>query len=76
MMYILLFIGGHTLSGACIETDALDELIPDWKEKEVFAAIFISLDLGQLFCTLILSHYLYNHKLSQNCLIQIFDFVT
>ncbi|EDO47030.1 predicted protein [Nematostella vectensis] len=26
-------IGGHTLSGACIETSALDELIPDWKEK-------------------------------------------
>lgn len=25
-------IGGHTLSGACIETDPLDELIPDWKE--------------------------------------------
>ncbi|XP_065670152.1 electron transfer flavoprotein-ubiquinone oxidoreductase, mitochondrial isoform X2 [Hydra vulgaris] len=27
-------IGGHTLSGACIETSALDELIPDWKEKK------------------------------------------
>lgn len=26
-------IGMHTLSGACIETKALDELIPDWKEK-------------------------------------------
>ncbi|KAF7489344.1 Electron transfer flavoprotein-ubiquinone oxidoreductase [Sarcoptes scabiei] len=26
-------IGMHTLSGACIETRALDELIPDWKEK-------------------------------------------
>lgn len=25
--------GAHTLSGACIETKALDELIPDWKEK-------------------------------------------
>lgn len=25
-------IGGHTLSGACIETKALDELIPNWKE--------------------------------------------
>ncbi|CAB3373648.1 Hypothetical predicted protein [Cloeon dipterum] len=23
----------HTLSGACIETRALDELIPDWKDK-------------------------------------------
>ncbi|XP_060606145.1 electron transfer flavoprotein-ubiquinone oxidoreductase, mitochondrial-like [Ruditapes philippinarum] len=27
-------IGGHTLSGACIETRALDELFPDWKEKD------------------------------------------
>lgn len=26
-------IGAHTLSGACIETRALDELIPDWKER-------------------------------------------
>lgn len=26
-------VGLHTLSGACIETKALDELIPDWKEK-------------------------------------------
>ncbi|XP_054712052.1 electron transfer flavoprotein-ubiquinone oxidoreductase, mitochondrial-like [Uloborus diversus] len=26
-------IGGHILSGACIETDALDKLIPDWKDK-------------------------------------------
>ncbi|CAD5121441.1 DgyrCDS9950 [Dimorphilus gyrociliatus] len=26
-------IGGNTLSGACIETSALNELIPDWKEK-------------------------------------------
>ncbi|XP_064077630.1 electron transfer flavoprotein-ubiquinone oxidoreductase, mitochondrial-like [Macrobrachium nipponense] len=24
---------GHTLSGACLETHALDELIPDWKER-------------------------------------------
>jgi len=27
-------VGGHILSGACIETTALDELIPDWKDKE------------------------------------------
>ncbi|GBM56990.1 Electron transfer flavoprotein-ubiquinone oxidoreductase, mitochondrial, partial [Araneus ventricosus] len=27
-------IGGHILSGACIETEALDSLIPDWKEKD------------------------------------------
>ncbi|XP_002736184.1 electron transfer flavoprotein-ubiquinone oxidoreductase, mitochondrial-like [Saccoglossus kowalevskii] len=26
-------IGGHTLSGACLEPVALNELIPDWKEK-------------------------------------------
>jgi NADPH-dependent 2,4-dienoyl-CoA reductase/sulfur reductase-like enzyme len=29
------YIGAHTLSGACIETNALNELIPDWKEKGV-----------------------------------------
>ncbi|XP_071846903.1 electron transfer flavoprotein-ubiquinone oxidoreductase, mitochondrial-like isoform X2 [Apostichopus japonicus] len=27
-------LGAHTLSGACLETHALDELIPDWKEKD------------------------------------------
>ena len=26
-------VGAHILSGAVIETKALDELIPDWKEK-------------------------------------------
>ncbi|CAG2102509.1 unnamed protein product, partial [Medioppia subpectinata] len=26
-------IGLHTLSGACIETKALDELIPDWRDR-------------------------------------------
>jgi electron-transferring-flavoprotein dehydrogenase len=26
-------VGAHILSGACIETRALDELIPDWKDK-------------------------------------------
>ncbi|CAL4066348.1 unnamed protein product, partial [Meganyctiphanes norvegica] len=26
-------IGAHTLSGACIEPQALNELIPDWKER-------------------------------------------
>ncbi|MCB1764392.1 MAG: NAD(P)-binding protein, partial [Gammaproteobacteria bacterium] len=25
-------VGAHILSGACIETRALDELLPDWKE--------------------------------------------
>ena len=32
--------GGHILSGACIETHALDELIPDWKEKGVHYTVF------------------------------------
>ena len=27
-------VGGHILSGACLEPRALDELIPDWKEKD------------------------------------------
>ena len=27
-------IGAHTLSGAVIETRALDELIPNWKELD------------------------------------------
>lgn len=27
-------LGGHTLSGACLETHALDELIPNWKELD------------------------------------------
>lgn len=26
-------VGGHILSGACIEPVALNELIPDWQEK-------------------------------------------
>lgn len=26
-------VGGHILSGAVIQTNALEELIPDWKEK-------------------------------------------
>lgn len=25
-------VGGHTLSGACIETDPIDELFPDWRD--------------------------------------------
>lgn len=28
-----LFLGGHILSGACLEPHALNELIPDWKER-------------------------------------------
>lgn len=30
---ILFLPAGHILSGACIETVALDELIPDWAER-------------------------------------------
>ncbi len=30
------YIGAHTLSGACIEPRALEELFPDWKERGVF----------------------------------------
>ena len=26
-------VGGHILSGACLEPSTLDELIPDWKER-------------------------------------------
>ena len=29
------YIGAHTLSGACIEPRALEELIPNWKELGV-----------------------------------------
>ena len=29
------YIGAHTLSGACIEPHALNELLPDWKERNV-----------------------------------------
>lgn len=34
-LYNCYILGGHTLSGACIETRALDELFPDWKDKDV-----------------------------------------
>lgn len=27
-------VGGHTLSGACIESKALDELLPNWKDMD------------------------------------------
>ena len=27
--------GGHTLSGACLEPRALNELFPNWKEMDV-----------------------------------------
>lgn len=33
-------IGGHILSGACIEPGPLMELIPDWKEKGVRVLLF------------------------------------
>ena len=28
------YVSAHTLSGACVETRALDELIPDWQERD------------------------------------------
>lgn len=28
-------VGAHTLSGACLEPRALDELFPDWKDQGV-----------------------------------------
>ena len=34
-MPVQLVLGGHTLSGACLEPRALNELIPDWKDKGV-----------------------------------------
>jgi hypothetical protein len=35
--------GGHILSGAVIETHALDELLPTWKDLGVRAPFFLSL---------------------------------
>lgn len=34
-------IGAHTLSGACLEPTALNELFPDWKERGVSALPFL-----------------------------------
>lgn len=34
-MPVQLVLGGHTLSGACLEPRALYELFPDWKDKGV-----------------------------------------
>lgn len=35
MTACLYISGGHILSGACVETRALDELFPDWKDRGV-----------------------------------------
>lgn len=35
-------IGAHTLSGACLEPTALNELFPDWKERGVRFLLSIS----------------------------------
>lgn len=45
------YIGAHTLSGACIEPHALNELIPDWKEKGVnnFSILALELMMKQFF---------------------------
>lgn len=34
-MPVQLVLGGHILSGACLEPRALNELFPDWKDKGV-----------------------------------------
>lgn len=34
-------IGAHTLSGACLEPTALNELFPDWKERGVSSLPFL-----------------------------------
>lgn len=34
-MPVQLVLGGHILSGACLEPRTLNELIPDWKDKGV-----------------------------------------
>lgn len=40
-------IGAHTLSGACLEPTALNELFPDWKDRGVSALpLFISSTSG------------------------------
>ena len=33
--FVFCTLGGHTLSGACLEPRALNELMPDWEEKGV-----------------------------------------
>lgn len=35
-------IGAHTLSGACLEPTALNELFPDWKERGVSVLFIMS----------------------------------
>lgn len=36
-------IGAHTLSGACLEPRALEELFPDWKERGVSSPVLVHL---------------------------------
>jgi len=33
--FVFCTLGGHTLSGACLEPRALNELMPDWEDKGV-----------------------------------------
>ena len=42
-------IGGHILSGNVFETTALDELIPDWKEKNAPLNVAVSKDSLKFF---------------------------
>jgi len=37
-------VGAHILSGAVLDTRALDELIPDWREKKAFTATPVTED--------------------------------
>ena len=41
-------VGAHILSGAVLEPRALDELFPDWKEREALAEAMIPL-IGKLY---------------------------
>lgn len=42
-------VGAHTLSGAVIETSALDELFPDWKDSApVFQKVLVSFGFSSL----------------------------
>ena len=42
-------IGGHILSGNVFQTTALDELIPDWKEKDAPVKVKVKKDILKFF---------------------------
>ena len=41
-------VGAHILSGAVLEPRALNELIPDWKDKGVVGAEFVEAQGGEV----------------------------